>query len=705
MTTGTKEKWQGPIFRLALFGLGICSIVLGLQIHGFVARTGQVRREAEDYARNQSRVAAAAIEARLRGQEPIFQKLVEDLNAGRVPEAALIPRLTQALESMPDAFEVGVAYVPYARGPATRLYAPHVARNGGQISTVQLVEAYDYTEAAWFKDGLVQAGWGEPYFGRATKTLVVGYAAPFYRPGSRDVLGVVRVNVSLEHIRRIVADLELGKTGYGFLLSRKGVYLADPIDEYVRHQRTIFDVATERKEEARRILGEKALRGERAFVESVSGVTGQPTWIFSEPLPSMSWSLGVVFIQEEIAPQPIAIRRNLLDIACTSMVFLSLLALLVFRAGRLEVRNLWRFVTVLSLLLVGAIGFTWYVTLAIPDRNGEHNVKVLDQASLRKFVDLERRDETAEGLPPRVAVPTGVSLHTLRFSSANDVVITGYIWQRYDETAARVARGFVFPDAESVHLTESYRARDGDVEVVGWSFSATVRQGFENTLKYPFDRAVVRLRIWPKGLGESVILTPDLDSYRLINSTALPGVSTSLVLPGWDRQSSYFSYILGRSDTLFGLGKPAADPRSAELTFNVALQRQFLDPFISTLLPLLVVTCLLFALLLLITKDKERLAATGFKATDIVRAMVSLLFPVLLAQINLRQKISAGGFIYLEYFYFVMYTVILLVAVNSLAFALKSWKVLQLRDNAVPKLLYWPVVLGSFFAITLVFLY
>ena len=141
------------------------------------------------------------------------------------------------------------------------------------------------------------------------------------------------------------------------------------------------------------------------------------------------------------------------------------------------------------------------------------------------------------------------------------------------------------------------------------------------------------------------------------------------------------------------------------MRYNLELRRQLLDPFISTLLPIVVVAWLVFALLYVGTKIKEKVAATGFKATDVVRASVSLLFPVLIAQINLRSKIAATGLIYMEYLYCVMYTAILFVSANALEVTMRDTGLLQVRDNAIPKLLYWPVLLGMCFAITLVFLY
>ena len=60
---------------------------------------------------------------------------------------------------------------------------------------------------------------------------------------------------------------------------------------------------------------------------------------------------------------------------------------------------------------------------------------------------------------------------------------------------------------------------------------------------------------------------------------------------------------------------------------------------------------------------------------------------------------------YIEYFYFILYTAILGVAANALTFTLAGSGVVQVRDNLIPKLLFWPAVLGGCFAVTLAFLY
>ena len=55
----------------------------------------------------------------------------------------------------------------------------------------------------------------------------------------------------------------------------------------------------------------------------------------------------------------------------------------------------------------------------------------------------------------QVLVPTGIFLQSLEFSSANNVIVTGYIWQNYSGIPDTVSKGFVFPEAEQTNIEEA----------------------------------------------------------------------------------------------------------------------------------------------------------------------------------------------------------------------------------------------------------
>ena len=223
----------------------------------------------------------------------------------RMNAEELAEKLKSNFEKDSNLLEVGVGYVPYAHSSEVKLYAPHYGMKGGALKFFQVEESYDYTTYEWYKSTITDGeNWIEPYFGKATKTLVAGFAVPFYRsdPSHREPIfaGLVRANFSLQRIQSFMDSLDLGKTGFGVLLSRQGTFIAHPIVEYVNRQKTIFDRAKSMNDRDLKRIGEKALRGESGFLDHVNEVSGQSSWIFYEPIPSTGWSIGVVFIKDEV---------------------------------------------------------------------------------------------------------------------------------------------------------------------------------------------------------------------------------------------------------------------------------------------------------------------------------------------------------------------------------------------------------------------
>jgi hypothetical protein len=79
------------------------------------------------------------------------------------------------------------------------------------------------------------------------------------------------------------------------------------------------------------------------------------------------------------------------------------------------------------------------------------------------------------------------------------------------------------------------------------------------------------------------------------------------------------------------------------------------------MLPLLVVTILLFAILFLGTREERDKGRLGF-ALDVIAACAGFFLVAILLHIALRRDLAARDIFYLEYFYFVTYAMILYVA-------------------------------------------
>ena len=307
--------------------------------------------------------------------------------------------------------------------------------------------------------------------------------------------------------------------------------------------------------------------------------------------------------------------------------------------------------------------------------------------------------------PPRF-VRTGIFIQSIEFQSANNVTVTGMVWQHLDpariDPEAEAEPGFHFPEAdpgEELVVELAYEREERSTLLRGWRFRALLRQDFDY-LDYPFDVQDVWIRIVPKEFDRNVVLVPDLIAYDRTARAAMPGLEPELVLPGWNRVGAGFSYRNRAYDTDFGITGYEGQGGFPELMYSVRISRAFLGPFVGKVIPLAVAASMLFCMLLLGTRDERYEGRFGFSAMEVVLGAAALFFVVIFDHSALREDLATNRPFYLEYFYFMMYLALVGVCVNAIVFAMGRLRWLQDRDNLLPKLSFWPLYLGCMAAVT-----
>jgi hypothetical protein len=84
---------------------------------------------------------------------------------------------------------------------------------------------------------------------------------------------------------------------------------------------------------------------------------------------------------------------------------------------------------------------------------------------------------------------------------------------------------------------------------------------------------------------------------------------------------------------------------------------------------------------------------------------IAMFFVIVFSHIDIRGKISAQEIFYLEYFFFITYGLILYVALNAIAWILQTDAWYYRYQSSIYSLLYWPVLLGLTFAVTVITFY
>ncbi|MBO1349852.1 MAG: hypothetical protein EBE86_021855 [Hormoscilla sp. GUM202] len=306
--------------------------------------------------------------------------------------------------------------------------------------------------------------------------------------------------------------------------------------------------------------------------------------------------MGVVFIQDEVLPDNQTTRRQLIFLSLAFMWFFVFLFFLLFRADKGTVKRLGALSSTVSLLFLAEIGFIWSLELKTRTYTSTRNLLLNETAVDQLLVPQVKLSAKLNQKPP-LFVPTGVYIQSLYFTSYNNVFVTGYIWQEYhEEIHDELERGFILPDAidaNNLKMTEAYRHKEDDLEVIGWYVEATLRQDFDFS-NYPFDYKDVKIRLLHldfnrRELNRQVILVPDLEGYEVIDPRTKPGVDKDIVLGNWNLSDSFFEYKFKTYDTNLGIKSNLFKTNFPELHFTIVLQRYFIGPLISRVGPLFVV--------------------------------------------------------------------------------------------------------------------
>jgi len=375
----------------------------------------------------------------------------------------------------------------------------------------------------------------------------------------------------------------------------------------------------------------------------------------------------------------------------------------------------WCLSTVVSAIMIAVLINLW---MAMNQYNIEPTQLINEQATndyLEASWETKLKASTSQ-TEPTIKIKTGIYIQSLQFFNSTEVNLTGYLWQRYNNIEHAAIKpgpsevGFIFPEqvnsGSNVAPSEVYRIRDGDEEIIGWYFETTLRQPFDYSY-YPFDHKTVWIRMWAKNFSKNIVLVPDFEAYQSTGITDIFGIEENIVLGTWKRENTYFDYKLSSYDMDFGIPNYIGQEGFPELHYNFVVKRKFENAFIVYLLPLFLVASLLFAALLTVTGKDELSNRLGFNTSGFIGASSALFFVVMLAHIQLREQFSGASIVYLEYFYILMYALLVVATANTYLFSIrpKRWaKLILYHDNIIPKVAYWPIVFGCLIIITWVIL-
>jgi methyl-accepting chemotaxis protein len=160
----------------------------------------------------------------------------------------------------------------------------------------------------------------DPYVARTTGKTVTTISAPIVRDGK--IVGGIGGSVELDTIVKMVSDIKIAKTGYGFMLQGDGLMIAHPDNKLVMKQNLLKDEKTSAS--LKQVLDAGAIKRTSGFAGYE--YNGEKKFTAYNPIRGTSWSLYVTAPAAELTVALSELQRNSILITLIMLILAGLVA-------------------------------------------------------------------------------------------------------------------------------------------------------------------------------------------------------------------------------------------------------------------------------------------------------------------------------------------------------------------------------------------
>ncbi|MEN6462924.1 MAG: SpoIIE family protein phosphatase [Syntrophomonas sp.] len=326
---------------LVLIGAGcILGAVIGFS---YLSARNMLEEELQSKALYTAQATAYRIETVQHGIEITVQGITTAVESSQLTIPKMYEIIERTLKKNPEVYGAAVALDPNVLG--NNCYtSPYVYRQGSSFIRKDLGDSnYKYNMWDWYTlpREMGHPVWSEPYFDESGGgTLLATYGVPFFAGDKQDrFLGVITSDVSLDWLGELLASLNLGKSGYAFIISSSGTFISHPERTSIMNE-TIFSLAERQNDQSLRDLGRKMIHRESGFVPFKSLTNAENGWLAYVPVPSTGWSIGVFFPREELMARVLKLSRVQFGLGICGFLLLLLIILIISRSITQPLRQL-----------------------------------------------------------------------------------------------------------------------------------------------------------------------------------------------------------------------------------------------------------------------------------------------------------------------------------------------------------------------------
>ncbi len=328
------------------------------------------RQLLEEYVSELAKTTAASTAQKL---ETTFQNV-----AGKADSLASVvtsdemtqPRIHETLKAFlrtsPEIFGMTVALEPETLIPDQKEFSPYYYRplkpdnntndyNPNEFLFSDLASGdYQYRSWPWYRDVKKsgQATWSEPYLDTGGgNVLMTTYATPIYlHRKSKDLAigatgkifaGVATADIELDWLDDTVKKIKIGKSGFGFIVSRDDVIIAHP-DKHLNMKRLIDTIDHEVLPENWSKYQDSKMSSESVYLYSPCRHRHGFCWVAIEALGNTGWKVIVVLPEKKLTASINQLTIKNTIIATSGLLLLFVIITFIARRLTLPLARLTR---------------------------------------------------------------------------------------------------------------------------------------------------------------------------------------------------------------------------------------------------------------------------------------------------------------------------------------------------------------------------
>ncbi len=331
-------KNRGIALKLIVLILASTILIFGLIFgYNYTFSRRIIERNVEENARNLTLTTVNKVETVLHAIEKIPENMAYFLESSTYRKNELLNLIRTVVKNNQEIYGSTISFEPYAFEKNSLYFGPYFYKSNGMTRFTWLGgESYRYFQLDWYQipKELNRAVWSEPYYDEGGGNIIMcTYSVPFYKTisGKRQFTGIVTADVSLDWLEDIVSSIKISQSGYGFLISKKGMLVTHPARELIMNE-TLFSIAEARNDGRLREIGREMIQGNSGFVPVDDMVTGKKCWLYYAPLPASGWSLGVLFPQDELMADIVHLNQTVFLLGIIGSVLLLVVIVFIARS-------------------------------------------------------------------------------------------------------------------------------------------------------------------------------------------------------------------------------------------------------------------------------------------------------------------------------------------------------------------------------------